>query len=62
MLAKPLFGTIGNVPAKDKNKVTNVNLVKEEGESENDYVERVKENRRNPFTTIDYVLIGLLQL
>src|SRR5690606_27453199 len=57
-LAKPLFGTIGDVPVKDKNKATNVSLVKEDGESENDYVERVKENRRNPFTTIDYVLIG----
>ncbi|WCM43119.1 peptide MFS transporter [Flavobacterium sp. CBA20B-1] len=57
-LAKPLFGNIGDVPKKEANKTSVVDLNKKEGESDNDYVERVKDSRRNPFTTLDYVLIG----
>lgn len=43
-LAKPLFGTIGEVPKKE-----NINKVVVEGE----VVEK-----KNPFTTFDYILIG----
>lgn len=57
-LAKPLFGNIGEIPKKEKNKVDTADLTKKEGESEDDYVERVKDNKRNPFTTLDYVLIA----
>lgn len=57
-LAKPLFGNIGEVPKKDVNKTNVVDLNKKEGESDDDYVERVKDGRRNPFSTLDYVLIA----
>jgi POT family proton-dependent oligopeptide transporter len=56
-LAKPLFGTIGEVPKKEKSNLASADLVKKEGESEDDYVERVKDSKRNPFTNLDYVLI-----
>lgn len=56
-LAKPLFGSIGEVPKKEKSKTDVADLVKKEGESEDDYVERVKDGKRNPFTTLDYILI-----
>jgi len=57
-LAKPLFGTIGEVPKKENANLTNVDLVKKEGESEDDYVERVKDSKRNHFTTLDFILIA----
>src|SRR5690606_14228063 len=57
-LAKPLFGHIGEVPKKDANKTISDDLTKRADESESDYVERVKDNKRNPFTTLDYILIG----
>ena len=57
-LAKPLFGHIGEVPKKDANKTISDDLTKRADESETDYVERVKDNKRNPFTTLDYILIG----
>ena len=56
-LAKPLFGTIGEVPKKENANLANVDLVKKEGESEDDYVERVKDSKRNHFTTLDFILI-----
>lgn len=46
-LAKPLFGTIGEVPQKDSTFISITNDEKAEGD------------RRNPFSTIDYVLIGI---
>ncbi|MFA5556019.1 MAG: peptide MFS transporter [Flavobacteriaceae bacterium] len=57
-LAKPLFGTIGEAPKKENANLTNVDLVKKEGESEDDYVERVKDSKRNHFTTLDFILIA----
>ena len=57
-LAKPLFGNIGEVPKKDANKTIAEDLTKRAGESETEYVERVKDSKRNPFTTLDYILIG----
>src|SRR5690606_5184510 len=57
-LAKPLFGNIGEVPKKDITNTEATDLTKKEGESETDYVERVKDNKRNPFTTLDYILIA----
>jgi len=57
-LAKPLFGTIGEVPKKENANLANVDLVKKEGESEDDYVERVKDSKRNHFTTLDFILIA----
>ncbi|PJR04924.1 peptide MFS transporter [Avrilella dinanensis] len=57
-LAKPLFGNIGEVPKKDITNTEATVLTKKEGESETDYVERVKDNKRNPFTTLDYILIA----
>ncbi len=49
-LAKPLFGTIGEVPSKvsqSKNESDTVDLTTEE------------EDKLNPFTTIDYILIAV---
>lgn len=46
-LAKPLFGKIGDVPSK-QDKVQNV------ADATND-----TDSKRNPFTTLDYILIGL---
>src|SRR5690606_18351531 len=36
----------------------NIDLVKKENESEDDYVERVKDSKRNHFTTLDFILIA----
>lgn len=57
-LAKPLFGTIGEVPKKENENLANADLMKKEGESEDDYVERVKDSKRNHFTTLDFILIA----
>jgi len=46
-LAKPLFGTIGEVPNKDSAVVSTTND------------ERAENDKRNPFSTIDYILIGI---
>jgi POT family proton-dependent oligopeptide transporter len=46
-LAKPLFGNIGDVPSKEKRNAA----IKESRLSTN------QEDKRNPFTTVDYVLI-----
>src|SRR5690606_27876449 len=57
-LAKPLLGNIGYVTKKEANTTNVVDLTKKEGESDDDYVERVKDGKRNHFTTLDYILIG----
>ncbi|WP_149914585.1 peptide MFS transporter [Sphingobacterium cavernae] len=46
-LAKPLFGTIGEVPNKDFAVVSTTND------------EKAENDKRNPFSTIDYILIGI---
>lgn len=46
-LAKPLFGTIGEVPNKDSAVVSSTND------------EKAENDKRNPFSTIDYILIGI---
>ncbi|HLS37471.1 MAG TPA: peptide MFS transporter [Sphingobacterium bovisgrunnientis] len=46
-LAKPLFGTIGEVPNKDSAVVS----------TNND--EKAENDKGNPFSTIDYILIGI---
>lgn len=46
-LAKPLFGTIGEVPNKDSAVVSTTND------------EKAENDKRNPFSTIDYILIGI---
>lgn len=59
-LAKPLFGTIGEVPKREKINPEDVrDLVQKENESEDDYVERIKDSKRNPFSVMDYVLIAV---
>lgn len=46
-LAKPLFGKIGDVPTKENKSNVAQNESNEEG------------GRKNPFTTLDYILIGI---
>ncbi len=57
-LAKPLFGDIGGIPKKDNDESESIDLIKKDIETEDEYVERVKNNKRNPFSTLDYILIG----
>lgn len=45
-LAKPLFGRIGDVPNKEQVKTENEDLA-------------AKGEKRNPFTTVDYILIAI---
>lgn len=51
-LAKPLFGTIGDVPSKEKRDAA----------IEQSRLSTNEEDKRNPFTTIDYILIVLTTL
>jgi proton-dependent oligopeptide transporter, POT family len=60
--AQPLFGDIGDKPAgvdnNDSSESTDENLLDENAtEEEIDYQKQL--NKRNPFTTLDYSLIGL---
>lgn len=52
-LAKPLFGTIGDRPKSSKQKIEEENKVENLTETE------IAENKRNPFTIIDYILIAI---
>ena len=51
-LAKPLFGNIGDVPSKEKRDAA----------IEQSRLSTNEEDKRNPFTTIDYILIVLTTL
>lgn len=51
-LAKPLFGSIGDVPSKEKRDAA----------IEQSRLSTNEEDKRNPFTTIDYILIVLTTL
>lgn len=55
--AKPIFGTIGDVPNK------NAEVKVQDTVSQNDLTEEEKEDlKRNPFTTVDYILIVITSI
>ena len=55
-LAKPLFGTIGDVPKKNQE----IEAIKqEENETTESFQERQKAEKRNPFTLLDKILIAI---
>lgn len=55
-LAKPLFGTIGDVPIKNKEIEE---IKQEENETDDSFKERQKAEKRNPFTSLDKILIAI---
>lgn len=54
-LAKPLFGTIGEVPSKESKIIVEQNTNEKAENFTNN--EKAQEEKRNPFTTLDIILI-----